>query len=329
MGQPALGVKSKEGRFLRFCASCAICFVLALQACAALADTTRQGPDRGPRIGLIVSDLRNPFFMQIARSVESAIQTGPYKNARLTVVSSGFDPTRQAEQLEHMVQQRMSLVIISPIDSNLIGDRIADAQTAGIKVVAVDAAAQGADLTIMTDNNAAGRLACGRLAEVLGGRGEVAIIHGPRNTAVVDRVQGCRSALGAFPRIHLVSEALNGGASKDGGLEQMTKLLASFPRLMGIFAINDPTAIGAEVASRSAGRKMIITAVDGSPEVARRLQDGRTLISATATQSPTRIGKEALWRGMEMLHGRKPNEPVVLLQPMLLTRENAKTYSAW
>lgn len=292
------------------------------------ADEKKSAP--GLHVGLIVSDLRNPFFMQIARAVESGMSTGAPRTARLTVVSSGFDHTRQAEQFDALIRQRASLIIVTPIDPVRIAVQIATAHEAGIKVVALDAAARGADLTIMTNNMLAGRMACEHLGRELKGEGEIAIIHGPPNSAVVDRVRGCREALVGFPSLRLMSEALDGGASKEGGLEQMTRLLASFPRLAGVFTINDPTAIGAEVAARTTGRNdVVITAVDGSPEVARRLADARSLISATAAQAPAMMGRRAVELGLAMVKGKAPAENLVLLTPVLVTRDNVKAYQGW
>lgn len=282
-------------------------------------------------VGLIVSDLRNPFFMRIARAVESSLATaGSPRPPRLTVVSSGFDNTRQAEQFEALVRQRVNLIIVTPIDPARLGAQVVAAHDAGIKVVALDAAARGADLTITTNNLLAGKMACEHLGRELKGVGEIAIIDGPSNSAVVDRMLGCREALAGFPGLRLVSEALDGGASKEGGLEQMTRLLAGFPRLAGVFTINDPTALGAEVAARTVGRnEVVITTVDGSPEVVLRLRDARSLIAATAAQAPAQMGRRAVAQGLAMVRGNAPADSLVQLTPVLVTRENVQGYQGW
>jgi ribose transport system substrate-binding protein len=304
---------------------------------AARADNRKVRP---LHVGLVVSDLRNPFFMRIARAVESRTGTASPRSARLTVVSSGFDPIRQAEQFDALIRQRADLIIVTPIDPARIAVQIAAAHAAGIKVVALDAAARGADLTVMTDNVRAGKMACDHLARKLRGQGEVAIIHGPSNSAIVERVRGCRDALDGFAGLRLVSEALDGGASKEGGLEQMTRLLASFPRLAGVFTINDPTALGAELAARASGRNdVVIVTIDGSPEVVRRLRDdgsldarsrsARSLVCATAAQAPAEMGRRAVELGIAMVKGRAPAERLVMLAPTLVTRDNAEAYPGW
>lgn len=51
----------------------------------------------------------------------------------------------------------------------------------------------------------------------------------------------------------------------------MTSLLAANPKIDGVFAINDPTAIGADLAAKQAQRnEFFIVGVDGSPTAKRR-----------------------------------------------------------
>lgn len=295
---------------------------------SALATHANHG--KGPRVGVLVSDLRNPFFAYIARAVESTLAADSRNAAHITVVSSGFDPQRQDEQLKEMIRQRVQLVIVTPVDSTSLHARVTEARAAGIKVVAVDALVQGADAAVVTDSRAAGKLSCEHLVRTLGGKGEVAIIDGPPNTAAVGRVNGCREALNAAPGVRVVSMALNGGATKDGGVEQMTRLLARHPKLSGVFAINDLCGIGAELAAQVAGRRdIVITAMDGSPEVAQRLQDPATLIAGSATQSPTLMGQRAAQIGLKLLKGQPPQQRVLLLPSKLVTRENVDGYGGW
>ncbi len=71
------------------------------------------------------------------------------------------------------------------------------AQAAGITVVAVDTYADGADAAVTTDNVQAGQIACQFIVDKLGGKGNVIIENGPQVSSVIDRVNGCKKALGA------------------------------------------------------------------------------------------------------------------------------------
>lgn len=67
------------------------------------------------------------------------------------------------------------------------------AKEAGIVVVAVDVAAEGADATITSDNTQAGAMACKYISDRLNNKGNVVIINGPPVSAVQNRVEGCET----------------------------------------------------------------------------------------------------------------------------------------
>ncbi len=100
--------------------------------------------------------------------------------------------------------------------------------------------------------------------------------------------------------------------------------------MAGVFAINDPTALGAEAAAQATGRRdVVITTVDGSPDVVQRLQDPASSIRASASQSPTQMGRRAAELGLALLAAHAPGTPLTLLPPTLLTRENTGDYRGW
>jgi ribose transport system substrate-binding protein len=65
----------------------------------------------------------------------------------------------------------------------------------------------------------------------------------------------------------------------------MTDLLTAFPKIDAVFAINDQTAIGCDLAAKQAQRKVFfIVGVDGAPDVVPSLKDKDSLIVASAAQ---------------------------------------------
>ena len=122
-------------------------------------------------------------------------------------------------------------------------------------VVAVDVAAEGADATITSDNTQAGELACKYISDRLNNKGNVVIINGPPVSAVQNRVEGCETEFKKHPDIKILSANQNAKGSREGGLEVMTSLLAANPKIDGVFAINDPTAIGADLAAHYCRRQ--------------------------------------------------------------------------
>lgn len=282
------------------------------------------------RIGVTVTDLGNPFFVRIARGVENAARHIVGPDVKVFVVSSAYDVNRQNEQIDSFIKKKVDLIVLIAADPLAIEPAVRRAQAEGIRVVAVDVRAAGADATITTDNVQAGEKACQHIVNKLNGHGDVVVISGPPVTASTDRVAGCLAKLEAAPHIRVLSSDRNGGGSSEGGFAKMTDVLTLFPHIDAVFTINDPTAIGVDEAARQAGRKeFFIVGVDGSPKVKALLRDPDSLIAATVAQMPDQLAQKAVESGYAMIRNRPLANRVVLIPAVLLTREFTPEVGGW
>ena len=161
-------------------------------------------------------------------------------------------------------------------------------------MVAVDVGAEGGvDATVTSNNKQAGQLDGKYVADRLKGKGQIVIVNGPPVSAVTDRVAGFFEEIKKSPGIKILSQDQNAGGSRDGGLRVMTDLLTALPKIDAVFAINDPSAIGCDLAAKQAQRKdFFIVGVDRAPDVVPSLKDKDSLIVASAAQDPyTMSGK--------------------------------------
>jgi ribose transport system substrate-binding protein len=139
---------------------------------------------------------------------------------------------------------------------------------------------------VQTDNVEAGKLACQFIVDKLSGKGNVIIENGPQVTAVTDRVTGCKSAFAAAPDIKILSDDQDAKGSRDGGLNAMQGYLTRFPKIDGLFAINDPQAIGSDLAARQLKRSgIVITSVDGAPDIEHALKS-ESATTCSTTRNP-------------------------------------------
>lgn len=297
-----------------------LCFSFGLGASA----------DELRHVEVIVTDKDNPFFAKVGRSADEYAKLVTHGRAKVNLDFSGFDPQRQATQIRDAAARKPDAILLTPIASPLVTDAVKAAKQSGVRLLSVDAPVDGADLTITTDNVEAGRQVCQFLAGRLSGRGNLAIIDGPQVTAIFDRVRGCKSALALFPQVVLLPDALDGKAGKEGGFDRMTELLAKYPKLDAVFAINDPTAIGAEQAARHAKRtSVVIGAVDGAPAIEERLRDAGSLIEASAAQFPDRMAAQAIVEVISLRAGKVPHTSLMLIAPKLITKSNIGVYHGW
>jgi ribose transport system substrate-binding protein len=282
-------------------------------------------------VAITVGDLGNPFFVQIAKGAEAKARELGGAGVKVTAVSSGYDLNQQTNQMEDFIAAKVDLIVLNAADTKGIAPAVRKARAAGIVVVAVDVAAEGGvNATVMSDNVQAGRLAAEFLVRRLGGKGEVVIVNGPPVSAVADRVAGAEAVFKANPGIRVLSRDQNAGGNRQGGMNVMTDLLTAHPKVGAVFAINDPSGLGAALALRQARRDdVVVAAVDGAPDAEKALQDARSAFAATAAQDPFTMAGKAVEVGFSILQGRPAPSERVLVPVSLVTRENISGYRGW
>jgi ribose transport system substrate-binding protein len=281
-------------------------------------------------VGLTVGDLGNPFFVQIAHG--AAAQARSYNpDVKCTSLSSNYDLKNQLEQMNSLISAGVDLIILGAADSKGIAPAVKRAKAAGIVVVAVDVGAEGGvDVTVMSDNKQAGEEVGQYICDKLKGKGQVVIVNGPPVTSVQDRVAGALSVFKKYPAIEILSQNQNALGTREGGLRVMTDLRMVYQRLDAVFAINDPTALGCDLAAKQAGRSdFFIVGVDGSPEAVIALKSKESRFDATAAQDPYAMAQKAVEAGYDIMQGKKAEKNIILIPVRLITRDNVKEYTGW
>jgi len=303
--------------------------ILIAGAVAALASVP-VGAKELKSIGISLGSLGNPFFVALSKGAEfEAKKINP--NVKVTTVGFEYDLGKQVTQIDNFIAAGVDMILLNPGDPKAISPAIKKAQAAGIIVVAVDTAAEGADATVTTNNVQAGEVACKYIVDKLNGKGDVIIQNGPQVSAVIDRVVGCKKVFAAAPGIKVLSDDQDGKGSREGGLNVAQGHLTKFPKIDAVFAINDPQAIGTDLAAKQLNRSgIIITAVDGAPDIEASLKDPKSpQIQASASQDPFFMARRAVQVGADILNGKKPEQKIILLPSALVTRDNVKDYKGW
>jgi LacI family transcriptional regulator len=202
-------------------------------------------------LGLIVTDIENPFFPQLVRAVEDAAHDLGYA---ILLCNAADDPEREAGYLELLVDRWVDGVVIAA--SSLGGRHREWLADAPLPIVLVNSTDHEIGLsTISSDNRAGGALAARHLAD-LGHRRLGLIGAPPRNVDGPDRLAGAREALqaeGIDPAAVLLATDEAGVA---GGQRAATEILRRDGAITGLIAYNDLMAIGAMRAIRAAGLRI-------------------------------------------------------------------------
>jgi ribose transport system substrate-binding protein len=282
-------------------------------------------PSAGRSIGVSLITLDNPFFKVIGDNITEAGKKHGYD---VTVVSGDKDVAKQGNQVKDFIVQGVSAIVLSPCDSKSIVPVIQEANQAGIPVFTVDIPCSEPGVKIVTqvatDNYGGGREAGQAMIEVLGDEGgQVAVLHFKQAESCQLRVKGFKEVVDGHNaagkgKIEIVSELESGGA-KDQGYKATEDVLQANPNLRGIFAINDPAALGARAALEKAGKaeQVKIIGFDGQPEGKQAIKEGK--IYADPIQFPDKMGVQIV--DAIVRHSKGEELPKEMLIPTRLYRK--------
>lgn len=269
-------------------------------------------------IGVSVLTMTNPFFKVIADSIADEMGKQGYS---VVAVSGEFDVAKQQNQVKDFLVRKVAAIVLCPCDSKAIGPVIKEANDQGVPVFTADIAclAPGAKVVthVATDNYAGGKQAGLAMMEALGERGgKVVILDFKQAESCLLRVKGFREIIdehnkGATGKITVVSE-LPGDGQKERGYKAAQDALEAHPDLAGIFAINDPSALGAFAALEKAKKadQVKLIGFDGQPEGKQAIKEGK--IFADPIQYPDKIGQETARSILRYFQGEQPPHEILI-----------------
>lgn len=259
------------------------------------------------KIGMTCMDLTNPYFKLIAEVMQAEAAKHGYE---VVALSGDLDPAKQNSQLSDFVAQRYDAIFLNPVDSKAVGAGVKKAHEAGVPVFSFDVqvtdqAAQ--DLVVAhigSDNYQGGQLAGESMMQVTNDRGKIAIITYPEIMSCKLRRDGFRDYLDEHNSSLEVVTELSGRANRTDGYAVATDILQAHPDIVAIFAINDPSALGAYAAITKAGREDDIHVIgfDGSPAGKEAVFQKK--LYDTPQQSPRKMAVGAVAAFVNYLEGR-------------------------
>jgi LacI family transcriptional regulator len=272
---------------------------------------------RSASIGLVVLDVRNPFFTDVARGAGDA---AALHGLRLILADSALSVEREASSIDAFEQMRVYGLLVSPLGN--IESRLVELAERGMPTVLVDRRAEtGLVSSVSVDDVAGGRIAIEHLADR--GARRLAFAGGPDTIRqVADRRAGAEAAA---RRLGLSVEAISTTElTVDAGRSVGERILDRAPldRPDGVFAVNDLVALGLIHALVAAG-------VDVPGDIAVVGYDdidfaASAIVPLTSVRQPrAALGAAAL----ELLRGRhspETNAPrAIVFQPELIERHSS------
>jgi len=271
-------------------------------------------------IGLIVPDLLHPFFAEVAKSLSLLLGGHGYS---LIISSSEEDPKLEAREIRQLMARRLDGLVIASSGSDLSSfERM---ERNGVPYVLIDRELAGLSANFVGVNDeVAGRLATEHLIDAE--CRTVAHIRGRDNSTGIRRLEGYRQALErrgmSYAEDLVVARSSVDIDSTRLGAEAMRLLLERNLRPDGVFAYNDPLAIGAMNAILDAGLRIpedIAVIGCGNLHYDASLRIPLSSIDQHNAMIGERTGKILL----KLIESKVPLQPMsVILNPSLVVRSS-------
>lgn len=221
------------------------------------------------------------------------------------------DLKQQIDLVQSFTAQRVSGIVLAPLNDKALAKAVKDATRSKIPVVVIDSdlAGDAHASFVATDNRAAGKLAGERMVELLGKGGKVVLMRYQEGSAsTTNREEGFLEAAKAGG-LEIVSDNQYGGATTESAFAAAESVLiankAADEGVQGVFAPNESTTFGTLLALQKAGLagKVKLVGFDASDKMIKGLKDGE--IHALILQDPFNMGYLGVKTMIEHLDGKK------------------------
>jgi ribose transport system substrate-binding protein len=269
---------------------------------------------QGPTIPVIVKDPTRAYWQAVLGGARKA---GDDLGAQILALGGHAETDADGEiaALNNALAAKPAALVIAPAPSVVLGKAI-DEAALGVKIIAVDSAADAKALTalVATDNAQAGRMAANAIAVAIqrsyaDAEGDVAImIASPGVTALEERAKGFTEQLAAsYGALAIVAQPIADGQAASGA-KVMAELIAAHSELRGVVALDLAMTQGAaqvlaQTPNNTTGDKINLIGFDTDASLVKLLQDGT--VAALLVPDPFRMGYDGVKAALAAARGEQ------------------------
>lgn len=292
----------------------------ALAACGG-GSAADSGEDQKKVIGVSVADQKSLFYVAEVAGIKDEAEKQGYE---VKITSANNDSSAQVKQVNDLLTQQIGALIFTSQDSTAAAAGTRAANEANVPVIAVDQRPESGEgelaTYIATDSVKAAYEVCTWMFDQIGGKGEIAILHGVLgSTAEIQRTEGCEKALAEYPDIKVVAEE-TANWDETEAFKATQNILTANPNLDAVFGESDAMAMGASKAARDAGKEIFSVGIDGFPTMFDAIESGLT--QATMAQQPYMMGQLAVRNAIAFMNGEGDDIPKEQYQDTVLINKD-------
>jgi ribose transport system substrate-binding protein len=258
-----------------------------------------------PYIPLISKGFQHQFWQAVKAGAEEQAKAD---NVKITFEGPETEAMvdKQIDMLSAALAKKPNALGFAALDSKAAIPLLKKAQSEKIPVIAFDSGVDS-DIpltTCRTDSVAAAATAADKMAEAIGGSGEVGVIvHDQTSRTGIDRRDGFVNRIKEkYPNIKIVSVQYGGGDHLKSA-EIAKAMIQANPNLKGIFGANEGSAEGAAIGVKESGKKLVLIGFDSGKEQKEAIRSGAML--GAITQNPIGIGKCTVDSAVKALKGEQ------------------------
>jgi ribose transport system substrate-binding protein len=232
--------------------------------------------------------------------------------------------SRQIQIVDSMIARHVDGLAVAATDRTALAGPIDRAAKAGILATVFDSAVDSDNILtfVATNNYEGGQMAARKLAELVQGKGKVAMLmNAPGSASTMDREKGFEDVIAKeFPNIQIVDRRF-GMSDRAKSRDAAENILSAHTDLDGMFASAEPSSVGAALAirARNLADKVSLVAFDSTDGLVADLKTG--VIDALVVQDPFRMGYQAVKTQVDALNGHKLPKRMDL-SARVITRED-------
>lgn len=287
---------------------------LLLLLSLSLAAAVSAGAAESYKIAVIPKGTTHEFWKSIHAGAKKAEQELKAEGVNVQIIWKGplkeDDREQQIQVVENFVAQRVSGIVLAPLDRKGLVAPVETAVRGKIPVIIIDSGLESKApvSSVSTDNREGGRIAARNLGKMLGGKGNAIMLrYAVGSASTEEREEGFLEVMKKdFPGIKLVSTDQHAGATRDSAKRTAENLLNRYGRqIQGVFASNESAAAGMLLALRDAGLagKVSFVAFDSGETLNAGLKAGH--VQGMVVQNPMRMGYLGVKTMVAVLRGQK------------------------
>ncbi|MBM3497641.1 MAG: substrate-binding domain-containing protein [Armatimonadetes bacterium] len=216
------------------------------------------------------------------------------------------DVARQISIIETATSKKVDAIVMAACDATALAPKVKAAMDAGIPVITIDSGISTDDALsfVATDNVKGAQAGTEKLIELIEGSGQIGVIPFIKGAATSDlREQGFNEAVKANPTVEAVKPLYSQGDAEKA-MKAAENMMTGNPELKGIFAANEPGAIGAARAIKQRGKagQIKLVAFDAAEAEISALKDG--VIQALVVQDPFKMGYDGVRLAVDAIQGK-------------------------